>query len=335
MPPASEHRRRPWPKDRGAALLVAMLFVAVASGLALQLMTMWHSDTVAVRGQLDAVQSRAILQAAMADAVAVAVTHPGARPFPPVFTFDYGNARVRVVAASESGKVNLNGAKPELIDALIKVLGFSQDMGRTVGGAVVDWRDDDHERSATGAEDRDYENDNLPFGAADRPFANPRELAYVDGATSTVAQALAPYVTVYSGAADPVQLEAAAPVRQALAAVKKTTPQDEKKDEGSATGSQQSGSAYGNEGTRSSPEVTGPQTGAAPAGAEQTGGSAGAAAPGAPDGARTYTLWLDARLANGYVARARAVVWLHAGPGGAIYRVLDWAPYVMPGEAPA
>jgi general secretion pathway protein K len=311
-----------------------MLFVAIASGLALQLMTMWHSDTIAVRGQLDAVQSRAILQAAMTDAIAMAVTHPGPRPFPSAFTFDYGNAEVRVVAANENGKINLNGTRPELIDSLIKVLGFKQDMGRTVGGAVADWRDDDHDRSATGAEDRDYENDNLAFGAADRPFANPRELAYVDGVTPDVARALAPYVTIYSGAADPSPLEAAAPVRQALANVTQTSPQ-EKKDEGAPSGTQQTGAPYGNEGTRSGQDVTGRQPGNGPTGNEQTGTGAGAAAPGAPGGARTYTLWLDARLANGYVARARAVVWLHAGSGGAIYRVLDWAPYVMPGEAPA
>ena len=83
-------------------------------------------------------------------------------------------------------------------------------------------------------------------GTADRPFAHPAELRYVLPVDATAWAALAPFVTVYSGEAEPEASKAAGPVRRAMGIAQQLTDAESTKAQ-----SDQSSSATGDS-TRSS-----------------------------------------------------------------------------------
>ena len=65
---------------------------------------------------------------------------------------------------------------------------------------LEDFRDVDDLKRVNGAEDGDYENAGLPFGAKDAPFDRIEELQQVLGMTPQLYQALTRLLTVNSGA---------------------------------------------------------------------------------------------------------------------------------------
>ena len=84
-------------------------------------------------------------------------------------------------------------------------------------------------------------------GTANRPFAHPAELRYVLPVDATAWAALAPFVTVYSGEAEPEAGKAAGPVRRAMGIAQQLTNAESTKAQ-----SDQSSSATGDSSRSSS-----------------------------------------------------------------------------------
>jgi len=134
------------------------------------------------------------------------------------YNFNFDRTALQVKLIDESGKVDLNVAGPDLIQGLLLNLGVDSSRAQSLTGAIIDWRDPDNLLAPQGgAEDPEYEAAGLPYGAKDRPFDTVAELQQVLGMDATLYRQVAPYLTVYSGLAQPNARYAAEPVLRAMA----------------------------------------------------------------------------------------------------------------------
>lgn len=119
------------------------------------------------------------------------------------YTFHYGDATVRLSSVDEGGKVDLNAASPEVLQALFQATGMPQAQAQVLAGRVVDWRNPvslvgaaDSGRAAYAAAGRDY-------GPRNAPFASVEELQMVLGVTPALYRQLAGVITIWSGSTSP------------------------------------------------------------------------------------------------------------------------------------
>jgi len=112
---------------------------------------------------------------------------------------DFGPTRVAVTVRSESARINLNLAPPELLAGLFQQLGVAADQANIYAARVVDWRDEDDKMEKNGAERPAYRALGRVDGPRNGPFVHVDELGLVLGVPAQVAAAAAPYLTVSSG----------------------------------------------------------------------------------------------------------------------------------------
>jgi general secretion pathway protein K len=113
-------------------------------------------------------------------------------------TIDMQGTAITVTIADASGLINLNGAPPELLAALMAARsGLSAAVQATVVDGILDWRDSDSTRNPAGAEDDEYAASGAPHGAKDAPFATVDELRSIQGMTASAYRAISPALTVF------------------------------------------------------------------------------------------------------------------------------------------
>ena len=138
------------------------------------------------------------------------------------YPFRYDNATIVVTAVDEGGKVDLNSATPDVLQALFQAAGMQLAPAKALADNVVDWRNQvsiigaaETQRAAYAAAGRDY-------GPRHGPFASIEELQMVLGMTPAVYRTVAPVVTIWSGNQSP-DSNTAPPL--ALAAIPGMTPE--------------------------------------------------------------------------------------------------------------
>ena len=112
--------------------------------------------------------------------------------------FLFGGGEVRIVIEDEAGKVDLNRAPDALLVDLFVAAGLEHQRASGLVDAIVDFRDRDDLRRLKGAEDGDYAQAGLPYGAKDAPFEAIEELQRVLGMTQALYRAVAPSITVHN-----------------------------------------------------------------------------------------------------------------------------------------
>ncbi|GAA0791810.1 general secretion pathway protein GspK [Marinobacterium sediminicola] len=104
--------------------------------------------------------------------------------------------RVGVRLQDESGKLDLNAAPAELLDALLlPVIEDSLQRAQLVA-AIEDWRDSDDLVRLNGAEVAEYQAVGREAGPANRPFASLQELNLVLGMSNEIYTYLLPHLTL-------------------------------------------------------------------------------------------------------------------------------------------
>lgn len=104
--------------------------------------------------------------------------------------------QVGVRLQDESGKLDLNAAPAELLDALlVPVMEDSQQRAQLVA-AIEDWRDSDDLVRLNGAEAEQYRDAGREEGPANRPFTSLQELRQVLGMTREAYLHLLPHLTL-------------------------------------------------------------------------------------------------------------------------------------------
>ena len=127
---------------------------------------------------------------------------------------DDGYFDVQYIPGGEEGKKIYSGVQDEdrrininaltfqnynILSALIAALGFDEETAKTIGYAVLDWKDEDDSPVDTtyGAEDDYYGSLARPYQCKNRPFDSTEELLLVRGMTREIYDVLKDYVTVF------------------------------------------------------------------------------------------------------------------------------------------
>jgi len=128
----------------------------------------------------------------------------------------FGQTQVVVTPRSESARIDLNLASPQLLAGLFRQLGVNADEANNYAARIVDWRDEDDRVEKGGAERSAYRGLGRIDGPRNGPFVHAAELGLVLGIPAAVAAAAAPYITVASGLEQINPLLADPPVLMAL-----------------------------------------------------------------------------------------------------------------------
>jgi general secretion pathway protein K len=120
-----------------------------------------------------------------------------------IYSLVFNDATVKMSAIGESGKVDLNAASPDIVQALFQAGGATPADAKSLAANVSDWRsapliasDLDKRRAAYAAAGRDY-------GPRNAPFVSIEELQMVLGMTPALYRTIAPDITIWSGNAAP------------------------------------------------------------------------------------------------------------------------------------
>lgn len=296
--------------ERGIALVAALWFTVAVAGIASAFSTLAFGEAMRARNLVDAIRARAVLEAGLEQAV-YALQAQRERPVQPELRVDwtFDGALVVIHVTAESGRVDLNQADAGLIAAVMQEAGAKRDVAQRVGDAVVDWRDGNDLRQPNGAEARDYRLAGRDDGPANAPFRHVAELRDVLGVTPELYARTRALFTVATGDTRPRAELAPEVTRRALRVVPRQRPTS---DDGLPL-----------------PDDGRPDED--PAG-EAGPGASRDAATGLRDPKGLYTVRLDIRLANGYVAHADALIWMRP-EGPRPYRLLDWEPSPLRADA--
>ena len=265
-------------------LWLIVLLTALVGAFALSARVEQIQGRVLYRGVVGDQAARAGLEYAllrMGDADPQARWIPDGRRY----DWDFNGVPVQVRVVDESGKLDLNAADPQLLGALMAVLGAEPGEAERLAAAIADWRDaDDLGQVAGTAEDPQYAAAGLPYGAKDAPFEAVSELELVLGMPSDLAARMAAHVTVHGRLPVPDRRYAGSQVLQAMGI-----------DPGPVLAGREA-----EDGMQVAPAFVGGGTG-------------------------TYSIDSRARLADGRQARLRAVVQAGGGRlPGAAYVPLRW-----------
>jgi general secretion pathway protein K len=207
MPQRPPRRRCPR-AQRGIALVLVLWIIALLTVMALGLTTTQRTETALARNQIDAARFRAHAESALALTALNLLSTPVEATAPEAVWIPNGMPRalvldgveLKVIITNETSRIDLNQATRDELAALIELAqgeeGFDTAQRDALADAIVDWRDEDDLTQLNGAEDGDYEDAGLPYGAADGPFNSVEELRQVLGMTRELYQRLAPNLTV-------------------------------------------------------------------------------------------------------------------------------------------
>lgn len=116
-----------------------------------------------------------------------------------VYKLESDIGELHISLQSCSGLIDLNRAPPELIKSLLLNNIPSTDTVDIILDSLLDWRDEDDLRRLNGAESDDYRAQGVPYGPKNGLMNSVSELARVNGVSPAIYDALAPWLTIYSG----------------------------------------------------------------------------------------------------------------------------------------
>lgn len=197
-------------RQRGAAVIVAMLVVALATIVAGNMVFRTHVNWRKLDNAAQSGQAGWLLRAAeqwaaavlLDDAMKNSVDHPGelwARNVPPVEAEGY---QLTGYILEQNGRFNLNGlvrdGKVDAVQlAVFRRLLDNLHLPATLAEPIVDWLDADDETLGAGGKESDaYRRQPQVASPANRPLVNIDELRGVRGMTDAQLDRLRSYVTV-------------------------------------------------------------------------------------------------------------------------------------------
>lgn len=209
-------------RQRGAALLVALLAVALAVVLAAGLLAQGEQQRARLRDGLRSEQGWQLmlgLEAWAADALLApagnvdSLADPWLQPMPPI---DVPGARISGRLRDLGGCFDLNSlapggvADPERIAAFQRLL-LALELDPLIAVEVADWVDRDLEPLPGGAEDGAYLGRPPGWRTGNRPMAHASEIMRLGRIDATARERLSPYVCAHPAPA-PLNLNTAPPL---------------------------------------------------------------------------------------------------------------------------
>lgn len=190
--------------QRGIALVVVLwvmlLLTVIASGYSISI----RIETELARHAMETARARHIAEAGIAIALTELFKERDDatkkwRADGTVYVSEFDGIELRIAIEDEAGKIDLNGALPELLKGLVQTITLDEMTTHDkLADAILDWRDIDEFPRPNGAEDGDYKAAGLPYGAKDAHFENLEELLLVLGMDRTVYDQLSGAVTIFT-----------------------------------------------------------------------------------------------------------------------------------------
>ncbi len=191
-------------KQSGVAMIVVLWMIMVMMTLAASLLYATRTETSMVDYARRSAQARAVADAAAHYTVLQLFLPNKERELklggaPLLWEYEGMKAEIRVVG--ENGLIDINYASRPLLQLIFEQAGLDEQSTQNMLDILEDFRDVDDLKRINGAEDGDYKNAGLLFGAKDAPFERIEELQQVLGMTPQLYQAMTRFLTVNSGAA--------------------------------------------------------------------------------------------------------------------------------------
>ncbi|HZJ82065.1 MAG TPA: type II secretion system minor pseudopilin GspK [Guyparkeria sp.] len=193
--------------QQGVALIVALLVLAIASGLAVSMIAQNQraidATAIAFQGaQADRLAEGALALAQIAlESDAPEVDSPADEWATPIKGLPVESGQIDLQIVDLQGRLNLNnlitaeGKLDPLAQERLTRLLTHLNIPSERAGAIADWIDPDQLLSTNGAEDGSYLSRNPPYRTADLPLRSVSELRAIAGLTATEYDRLAPHVT--------------------------------------------------------------------------------------------------------------------------------------------
>lgn len=199
MPPGTAKARQ---GARGIALVVVLWMLTLLAVIAASFTTTTRTETRLARNLVENAKAEALADAAVHRAIVGLLDgDPDARwaADGTVYEFAMDDGTAWITIQDETGKIDLNAGSRKLIAALLDAADVPLAEADGLSDAIIDYRDNDDQRRPSGAEDDDYRDAGLPWGAKDRPFEAVEELRRVLGMTPELYDRISPFLTVYTG----------------------------------------------------------------------------------------------------------------------------------------
>jgi len=189
-------------KQQGFALILVLwvlsLLIIMAGSFALNM----RREIAVASGVKANAQAMALAESGVAVAELM-LLHPEAnkrwRADGSVYEIDFSDAQIRIQMLAEVGKIDINNASEELLQALISHIINDKEQQTKLVNAILDWRDADDTARIDGAEKNEYKKAGLSYQPRNKRFRAIEELQLVQGMSEDVYQALVPLITCYSG----------------------------------------------------------------------------------------------------------------------------------------
>lgn len=189
-------------RERGVALIAVLWVVLLLSVIAGSLLLLTRSDLDLSRNLVLSSRAESLAEGGIyLGILALLDPDPETRWVPDGRSYRLvrESGTLDVSLQDETGRIDLNGAPPELLSSLLASAGVEAEQVDILANRIIDWRDPDDEARPNGAEQDDYDAAGLEIRVGNRPFMTSDEVQRVPGVTTDLYARIAPAVTVYSG----------------------------------------------------------------------------------------------------------------------------------------
>jgi len=188
-------------RQKGIALVIVLWMLALLTIMATGYSRMMRTETMLTANLVRSAQASALAEAGINQAI-IELFKPAPEKIWKAdgtnYEYQLNDQIINVKIQSEIGKIDLNSARSELLIGLLQSVDVPEEDAFSLVQAILDWRDKDNLTRNSGAEDADYENAGLDYGAKDGAFNSIDELLLVKGFTSVLYRKIRPALTVYS-----------------------------------------------------------------------------------------------------------------------------------------
>lgn len=188
-------------KQKGIALVIVLWMLALLGILAAGYSHMMRTETMLTANLIHATQANTLAEAGITQAIAELLKPVNEQRWKidgTAYNIALNNNKITIKIRAETGKIDLNTARSELLFGLFQSVNVAKQEQMPLVQAILDWRDRDSLVRKHGAEDDDYRNAGMAYGAKDGPFNSLDELLLVRGMTPALFKKIKPALTVYS-----------------------------------------------------------------------------------------------------------------------------------------
>jgi general secretion pathway protein K len=192
--------------QRGVALLLVMWACTLLAILLGGYAALAHTEGLQATYQFQQARAHYAAEAGLMRAI-YALQAPNAndrwiadgRAYP--FAFD--DSKISISVISENGKVDINAATSDILANLFIAAGVDQKNAGDLAQSVIDWRSFAMSPAQVAERKAPYAAAGRDYGPRNGPFASLDELQMVLGITPPLYDAIAPYITIWSGRTSP------------------------------------------------------------------------------------------------------------------------------------